>query len=287
MEKMIYSNNENFHATIEVAHFSPSDLNQVTPGWKVSDANGVVLKEGFLEKSDIPVGNHIQLGEISFPLSGMKKARQLNLEVTVGEAANDWDFWVYPLNREVIRNSNIRISQTADYQTMKYLMEGGSVLLTPKKGSVKEEFGGSVGVGFSSIFWNTSWTDGQKPHTLGILCNPEHPALEHFPTEFHSNWQWWDAMSHCNAIFLDSISSELKPIVRIIDDWVTCRSLAMIFEVKVGKGRLLISGVDLLENQADRPESRQLMQSLLSYMNGPSFDPEIQVPLEEILKIFN
>ena len=286
MEKMNYSNSESFHAAIEVAHFGVSELNQVTPEWRIADRNGTVLKEGSLEKSDIPVGNHIQLGEISFPLRDFKKAVQLNLEVSVGEASNDWDFWVYPEQREEVGNANILIAQTPDHHTMEFLLDGGSVLLTPKKGSVKDEFGGSVGVGFSSIFWNTSWTDGQKPHTLGILCDPKHPALGQFPTEYYSDWQWWDAMSHCNAIVLDSISSELKPIVRIIDDWVTCRSLAMIFEVKVGKGRLMVSGVDLLESQEDRPESKQLMYSLLSYMNSPDFDPEIQVHLDDILKLF-
>jgi hypothetical protein len=286
MEKRIYSNAESFHATIEVAHFGAYEIARVIPKWRITDRNGVVITKGFLEKSDIPVGNHIQLGEISFPLRELKEAVQLNLEVTVGKASNDWDFWVYPEHIEEIQNENILISQKPDHQTMEYLLEGGSVLLTPKKGSIKDEFGGSVGVGFSSIFWNTSWTGGQKPHTLGILCDPKHPALEYFPTEYYSDWQWWDAMSHCNAIFVDSLSVELKPIVRIIDDWVTCRSLAMIFEVRVGKGKLMVSSVDLLDNQEDRIESKQLMYSLLSYMNGPDFDPEIQVPLEEILKLF-
>jgi hypothetical protein len=27
---------------------------------------------------------------------------------------------------------------------------------------------GKVAIGFSSIFWNTAWTRGQPPHTLGI-----------------------------------------------------------------------------------------------------------------------
>ena len=46
--------------------------------------------------------------------------------------------------------------------------------------------GGEVGVGFSSIFWNTAWTGGQKPHTLGILCDPTNPALSLFPTRITS-----------------------------------------------------------------------------------------------------
>ena len=74
--------------------------------------------------------------------------------------------------------------------------------------------GGDIKIGFSSIFWNTAWTRGQAPHTLGILCNPKHPALAEFPTEYYSNWQWWDAMSHSGAINISSFPSEIKPIVR-------------------------------------------------------------------------
>ena len=33
------------------------------------------------------------------------------------------------------------------------------------------------------------------PTTLGILCDPRHPALANFPTEFNSNWQWWYLVS--------------------------------------------------------------------------------------------
>jgi hypothetical protein len=41
----------------------------------------------------------------------------------------------------------------------------------------------NVPPGFSSIFWNTAWTSQQPPHTLGILCDPRHPALKYFPLE--------------------------------------------------------------------------------------------------------
>jgi hypothetical protein len=169
--------------------------------------------------------------------------------------------------------------------TIKFLENGGTVLLSLGKGKVAQDMGGEVGVGFSSIFWNTAWTDGQKPHTLGILCDPQHPALAKFPTEYHSNWQWWDAMSHCDAIKLNDFPVELKPIVRIIDDWVTNRRLAMLFEAKVGKGKIVISGVDLVNDLDTRPEATQLKASLMSYMEGDGFNPAVELKAEVIKKI--
>jgi hypothetical protein len=137
-----------------------------------------------------------------------------------------------------------------------------------------------VAVGFSSIFWNTAWTHGQPPHTLGILCNPAHPALAAFPSEYHSNWQWQDAMSHASAINLERFPAGIQPVVRIIDDWFTNRPLALILEVKAGNGKILISGTDLVTGIERRPEAQQLLHSLEKYMAGPQFNPRVGVEVE-------
>jgi dipeptidyl-peptidase-4 len=68
-----------------------------------------------------------------------------------------------------------------------------------------------VALGFSSIFWNTAWTRRQAPHTLGILCDPEHPAFGAFPTDSHSNWHWWYLVTRAGAMILDGLPKELEP----------------------------------------------------------------------------
>ncbi len=136
------------------------------------------------------------------------------------------------------------LTDTLDQTALYWLQAGGKVLLSLKKGSLIKTMGGEVAVGFSSIFWNTAWTNGQAPHTLGILCHPAHPALRYFPTDYYSNYQWWDAISHSDAIHLSKLSKDIRPLVRVIDDWVTNRSLGLLFEVKVGNGKLLVSGID-------------------------------------------
>ena len=110
----------------------------------------------------------------------------------------------------------------------KYLKKGGSVLLLTY-GKVGKEKGAQVAIGFSSIFWNTAWTNNQAPHTLGILCDPEHPLFNDFPTEYHSNWQWWDPVTHSQAMILDDFPAKLKPLIQPIDTWFENRRLALGF----------------------------------------------------------
>ncbi|MFZ5430440.1 MAG: glycoside hydrolase family 2 protein [Bacteroidota bacterium] len=282
----IFTNAETFSVPVEIAHYGKSALTGITPVWKVYDANGQILKEGSLQTADIPLGNGTKLGVIEFPLSGFNKAARLILEVSAAGFSNTWDFWVYPsVKDEIADAARIRIIQQPDAATLKFLEEGGTALLHLKKGTLSDEAGGNIGIGFSSIFWNTAWTRGQKPHTLGVLCNPEHPALADFPTQFHSNWQWWDAMSHSGAINLTNFPSDMKPIVRVIDDWFTNRPLALIVEAKVGKGKLLISGIDFSTNIENRPEAQQLLYSLTKYMAGEKFNPQVEVTADLLKKL--
>jgi hypothetical protein len=286
MPRHVYTNADTLSAPVEIAHYGKTPLTGITPSWKVLNVNGQILQEGTLPTVDIPLGNGFPLGKIHFPLDRFTEAAHLVLEVSVGGFSNSWDFWVYPVHRAEIRGAEeIRMVQQLDASTLKFLEEGGKVLLHLKKGSLKEEIGGNVGIGFSSIFWNTAWTGGQKPHTLGILCDPNHPALAGFPTQYHSNWQWWDAMTHSGAINLTSFPAGLKPIVRVIDDWFTNRPLALLFEAKVGKGKLLVSGIDLRSELEKRPEAQQLLYSLTSYMAGDKFHPLTEVTPGQIMAL--
>ncbi len=279
--KMIYHNNEELKVPVEIAHFGAEEWKNITPLWWIKNNAEETLYEGKLAETNIPLGNGISLGEIRQSLNQQKRPQQLTLVVEVNGFQNSWDFFVYPAQNPTVEG-NILVTQKLDTKALNALNEGGKVLLTLQKGAVKPEKGGAVAVGFSSIFWNTAWTRGQPPHTLGILCNPEHAALKEFPTTYHSNWQWWDAMSHSNAILLDSVSKGLQPIVRIVDDWVTNRSLGLIFEVKSGGGKLLVTSIDLLQQNDERPEARQLLFSLKKYMVSDQFKPSVEIDLKKI-----
>jgi len=288
LKKCIFTNNETFKAAIEVAHYGDSPIPVCTPEWKITNKTGQVLKSGKLVKTAVPLGNAFKLGNVSFPLALVSTPEKLTLEVTVDCHSNSWDFWVYPVKKETIEGSeNIRVVEKINAPTVLFLTNGGSVLLNLKKGTLSKEMGGDIKIGFSSIFWNTAWTGGQPPHTLGILCDPKHPALANFPTEYHSNWQWWDAMSHSGAIDITTFPAELKPIVRVIDDWVTHRPLALIFEARIGKGKILVSGIDLTQDLDKRPEGRQLLFSLKKYMTGRQFNPTSELNIDKLKKLYN
>lgn len=282
--KLVLENNETFTAAVEVANFY-RPLTQPKANWTIRDSSGHTLNQGNFNVTRLDIGNCLPLGNISFNLSNTHKACQLKLEVTVDGHSNDWDFWVYPSQKQVWDEA-LLLTDTLDQKAIDCLQAGGKVLLSLKKGSLNKTMGGEVAVGFSSIFWNTAWTNGQAPHTLGILCNPSHPALRDFPTDYYSNYQWWDAMSHSDAIHLSKLSKDIQPLVRVIDDWVTNRSLGLLFEVKVGNGKLLVSGIDFHQNMDNRLAARQLLYSLKQYMKSECFNPVVEMSPSNLERLF-
>ena len=207
------------------------------------------------------------------------------MEVKEANNSNRWNIWVYPAKQKAVEKLPY-IASTLDDQVMNRLEKGENVLLLLAPGSILPEKGGDIRVGFSSIFWNTAWTNKQPPHTLGILCDPKHPALAAFPTEGYSDYQWWDLVSNCNAMVLDDFPADYRPVVHIIDDWFTNRKLGILLEGKIGNGKLMVCSVDLQKDLDKRPAARQFRQSILQYMASDRFNPSISIDPEKVRALY-
>jgi hypothetical protein len=282
MKKLVFTNNESFKADIEMAHFGAKPLNKIVILCNVLNSAGDTINKEIFTKEEIEIGNCIPIGSLSVDLKNISKAQKLTLVVSVENTSfkNSWDFWVYPAKQEII-NGNGLITDKLDKNAEATLKKGGSVLLLTY-GKVGKNKGAQVAIGFSSIFWNTAWTNNQAPHTLGILCDPTHPVFKDFPTEYHSNWQWWDPVSHSQAMILDGFPVNLKPLIQPIDTWFGNRRLALVFEAKTNGGKLVVCSIDLKDISEDRPVSKQLLSSTLKYMNSESFNPQIEVNISKV-----
>ena len=78
-------------------------------------------------------------------------------------------------------------------------------------------------------------------------------------------------------MILDGLPQELRPTVQVIDDWFTNRRLGLVFEARVGKGRLLVTSIDLERDLEANPVARQMRHSLLRYVASDRFAPKVEV----------
>jgi hypothetical protein len=287
MKKLVYNNNEVFKASVEIAHFGEKPLQKAEIICQVTNENGEIIRKEIFTKDRIEIGNCSEIGLYQMDLSDLMKAQKLTLEVLLKDTPykNRWDFWVYPAIEEV-KNGKVLVTDKLDVNAENKLKNGGSVLLLTY-GKVGKEKGAQVAIGFSTVFWNTAWTNNQPPHTLGILCDPRNPVFNDFPTEFHSNWQWWDPVSHSQAMIIDGFPLNLKPLIQPIDTWFENRRLALAFEAKTNGGKLIVCSIDLKNISEERISSKQLYISILNYMNSENFNPQVEVDMSKVKELFS
>ncbi len=272
--KATYTNNETFTADIQIANYGNEALKGKTLIWKIADGE-TVLKQGSTLLSDLIIGVNNDSGKVKMNLSEVKNAKSLTITVEIENTSfeNNWQIWVYP---EKLDLQMVGILVTANYkEAVDGLSKGKKVLYSPKN----EDIVGLEGK-FVQVFWSPVHFPDQ-PGTMGLLINPSHPAFANFPTEMHTNWQWWDLCKNSKTMCIDSVKGA-TPIVENVDNFMKNRKLCSVFEAKTDKGMLIFSSMDLMTDIDNRPVAKQLLYSLTEYMKSPEFNPSENMNLNEI-----
>jgi hypothetical protein len=190
---------------------------------------------------------------------------------------NDWNFWLYPSRVDASAPRGVLMTRSWDEAEAR-LREGGKVLYLPRRADLDWT---SPPLDEVPVFWNRLMGPAWG-RMLGLLNDTRHPALAQFPTEAGFDWQWSEIVRGARAVNLDRLPRALEPVVWAIDDWNRNYKLGLLFECRVGRGRLLVSGADLETDLDARPAARQLRRSLLAYMASPRFSPAVAVGPEQL-----
>lgn len=270
LPKHIYSNTETLKAPLCISHFGAKDLEGLQFNWDLVDSYEKTRASGCIKTETIPTGFLQGIGQIEIDLSEIHKADQFKLKVCdhLGEYKNEWSIYVYPEQDQTV--PKVTVCKEWNSEIKEKLEKGETLWLQLSPENVDTD----VVIGFSSIFWNTAWTQGKVPHTLGILCDPSHKGLAQFPTDYHSDWQWWSIIKHAKAMELDRCGANFDPIIQMVPDWFDPKNLALAFEARIGKGKLLVTSIDF-ENNLERDYPRQqLLKSLTNYVSSNEFNPK-------------
>jgi len=291
MKKYTWTTDETFMGRVQVAHYGPADLPDAWVTWSVSGSDGRQIAAGRFDPVTIEQGTVFEVDMFSLPLGDIAVPQKLTITVAVQgtEYRNDYEIWVYPRKVDTRIPSGVLVADRfTTATTQKHLTAGGAVLLLPRLDELPHSIKGS----FQTDFWCfPMFRRGAErrgievaPGTLGLLCDPATPALAAFLTEFHSNWQWWHLLKNSRPIVFDDTPDNYRPTVQVIDNFERNHKLGLIAETKVGKGKMLICAIDLLGNQ-DKPEARQLLHSLLRYLDSAAFAPKTELDGELLKKL--
>src|SRR5690606_39383695 len=79
---------------------------------------------------------------------------------------------------------------------------------------------------------------------------------------------------------------DFRPLIQPIDTWFLNRRLALVYEAKVGNGKIVVSSADLGPDVQNKPASRQLFLSLQRYMESDEFNPKDELSMQIIKDVF-
>ncbi len=271
-EKAVYEGGESFKASIEVANFY-KELENQTLEWTITDATGMEVKSGSVTGLELSIGNNLNLGDIDYLIEA-KNAKKLTVGLSVKDSKykNSWNIWVYP--KEVTTTATDVLVTASVKEAEKALAQGKKVLLSPDPKTLK-----GIAGRFVPVFWSPVHFPNQ-PASMGLMVDDNHPAFNSFPTDTHTDWQWWDLCIKSKSLITDSLN--VTPIVRVIDNFVTNHHLTNLFEVKVGNGQLVFSSIDIMTELDERPVARQLRHSVLKYMQSEDFKPSNEIKIEDL-----
>lgn len=292
MKKYTWTADETFVARAQVAHYGPADIDHARVTWTVTDSKGQKIAGDAFDRVTIQQGKVFDVDMFALPLGQVTTPQKLTITLAIEgtKFRNDYNIWVYPPKVDTMAPAGVMVADSFQAEkTQAYLAKGGSVLLLPDHDKLPHSILG----GFQSDFWSPMFSMSAKkrkvaypaPGTLGFLCDPESPAFAAFPTDFHTNWQWWHLLKNSRPIKFDDTPDDYRPIVQVIDNFVRNSKLGLIAETKVGKGKMLICAVDLRGHQ-DKPEARQLLHSLLQYAGSNNFTPKSEIKTELLNKLF-
>lgn len=288
-ERFCYDRGDTLRAKVQIANYGGTSLKGKALVWSLGDRKG---------SFSIPDGEGLlDVGELSLPIEGLFKAWDwpvmkqhdgatntwLDLSIEGVSANNTYELWFYPQSQVDKKGIVVTNRLTADVEAQ--LEKGAKVLWMP------DSLPHTVGALFQTDYWNyrmfkTICEKNKKavsPGTLGILTNPHHSIFRGFPTEMHTNWQWFDVIKHSRPLILDNFGAECQPIVQVIDNIERNHKLGILMEWQVGKGKLLVcmSNLDkvLAENH---PEGKAFYASVLNYMRSEAFCPQAAITIAEL-----
>jgi len=286
LKQRVFTTSDAFEVPVEAANFSDASMTSAQMSWMIRDQAGKVLAQDAKAPKELPIGKNISFGNISADLSRLAAPAQYTLEVAIGPQPlksfgptphnfkNDWKFWVYPAHISDAAPANVLVTSSWDDAREK-LAAGGRVLFLPHNADLDWS---SPPLAQEPVFWNALM--GPKwSRMLGLWCDTKHPALAEFPTEANCDWQWTELLHNTRAVNLDHLPKGLRPIVSAIDDWNRNYKLGLIFEARVGAGKLLVCSADLNGNSS--PVAQQLRRSLLDYMGGNKFKPRTEISVAD------
>jgi hypothetical protein len=219
-------------------------------------------------KSPIPSGALADVGTVTVPLAGFDAPGRYELKF----GDNSWRIYVMPpLPDKEPAPKGVLITANPKFAA-KTLAAGGRVIYTGKSGK-------SDITTFTPVYWSTDLFKTNRKHIgFGAVVDADHPALEPTGCDYWMDEFWrklfTDGKKNAVSHRLEGLPKDFRPIVTVVPDLHHSYFISPFFEVQVGKGRLIVCGLNI---NADCAGARLFRRALCRYAESEKFNPKWKV----------
>ena len=279
MSRYTYEEGEHLTAEVEVANFGKESIRGElvwTLGYRdcaVNTGRGELRCDRADRQKNCPPGTYTSLGRLDIPLEVKGVSAALILTVSIDGCTSTYPVWVYQKTSPECPK-NVYETRVFDEQTRAVLQNGGRVYLSPN--ADRESLPNSIKTQFTTDFWSVG-TFAEQEGGMGQLIDTEHPIFRNFPTDFHTDWQWW-IVAGKRAVILPR---SMKSVITEMDSYAFLRPMAQLIEFNCLNGKVLLSTMEL-HKSLQYPEARALQAAIYEYLSGEEFRPAEELTVEEL-----
>ena len=226
-----YWNTDRLAFSIRISCFEPGGIHNSLLEVQLTDPDGTVVGCKYRDIKRIECGNVVELGTFEFHFPDCDKATKYTIQASVGNISNHWPVWCFNHINSTAPDGIIE-TDCLDHSLVSAVSNGGKCILYGKGP-------------FPAI--DTKWQISCAGRAEGNLATVihDHSAWGDFPHENWCEWQFAEMINGAEAVNFTNLEMAFMPILEMVSSYKNVKRQAMIFEVKIGKGLLLVCTLNL------------------------------------------
>lgn len=301
---------------VTLSNYSLEDIRFADFAYSLTLPDGKVLCGGEMKNLYVARKGNNRICSLSLSLPSFEKATEctLGMELRVKNktlSENLWKIWVYPDYNDLsydefvnYRAGNVAVTDDVSV-ALDLLSQGKNVclvyrsdwtrhLLDKKMPAPKYAFKATWNR-FKPVIWD-------RGTNYGGLCKGDTLSEFGFPSENVYDFNYCEISEDCDKIILDDFPVKVNSLVTGIDKCVrdrfdaykssfnlpelqyeyTLRRFSYLFELKVGKGNLLVCGFNMTGLDENEPSTAAMAKFILNYVSSDKFAPETGLTKDEL-----
>ena len=242
------------------------------------NALGKVIFRREIRTGEIKAGSITELYTAEFNIPRTDKPVKLTVTATLSggntDAENTWDIFAFPKNDSpsprALKAKGITVAEDMSITELSERMQKGESVVLFGAGPFKT----------APVTFQLSVAGRTFGHLATVVS--DHPLMRNFPHDGFCAMQFRGMMTKAKSAILDTRGIPHDPIIDIASSYKNAHREAMLFEYRIGAGKLLVSTMAMSDTD---PAAAWLKAEMLNYAQSTDFSPKYYISIPTLISL--